>query len=312
VPGPLGGSHQPAPRQPRGPIGRLPPGSIVLAQAGGALPAIVKLTEPNYVPGSTGPGFDLPAKPLLPPFKAKQLSPTEIEQGSLADCVLPAVLAAMAHTSTGRTQLRKMVKMQSGVVVQSTWSRGKITSKGLVTVAFPTAKVPVQISRLLYRQGNTVLYARSSQKTGWVSFIEKAYAVRKGGYSGLRHIAPLMVMKDLLGKTPSFIQLRKNEGGPLLLKNLTLLKKMLTEATAYPTIATTPKGSGFNTPNGAAYGLAANHGSAVLGMGTITEKRPGKRPRKVTVVKLSDEGSVVPFPFALFLKDFDYVVSVRP
>ena len=286
-------------------------GEIVLADARRSftLP-VVKVKEPQHAhgPGNAVPGeapIDLSAKNLMVPFTSDPLRAVDVEQGDIGDCVLPAVLAAMAHTSIGREKIRKMVRINETVMVRSEWNGKVFVSKGLVTVTFPGRKGPVSISRLLYREGNRLVYSRSRKKNaGWVSFIEKAYAVKLGNdYAKLRNIDHGTVFQDLMGKPPEQVQLRKTEGGPLLLKHTSHIRRMLNDATRIPTIATTPKGKGdFNTPHGADIGLMANHGLAVLGMHT---------KGKVDYALLAIEGSVMAFPYADFLKDIDYVARVK-
>ncbi len=298
-------------RRPGGAIRLAEEGEIVLADARQPLTLpVVKVKEPKHAhgPGHAVPGappIDLPTKNLMEPFTKDPLRAVDVEQGDIGDCVLPAVLAAMAHTTVGRQKIRKMIRMNKTVMVRSE-GNGKVwVTRGLVTVTFPGRTGQVSISRLLYREGNRLTYSRSRKKNaGWVSFIEKAYAVKLGNdYARLRNIDHGTVFKDLIGKPPEQIRLRKAEGGPLLLKRTDYIRKMLNEATRFPTIATTPKGKGgFNTPHGADIGLMANHGLAVLGMHT---------KGKMNYVLLAIEGSVMAFPFADFLKDIDYVARVK-
>jgi hypothetical protein len=243
----------------------------------------------------------------MSPFTKDPLRAIDVEQGDIGDCVLPAVLAAMAHTSIGRQKIRAMIRINNKVQVRSK-DLGKVrVSRGLVTVAFPGHKDPVPISRLLYREGNRLVYSRSRKKgAGWVSFIEKAYAVKLGfDYAKLRNIDHGTVFRDLMGAPPEEMQLRKSEGEPLLLKKTSPLAKMMKEAARFPTIATTPKSKtkgGFNTPHGANIGLMANHGLAVLGM---------HAKGNVKYVLLAIEGSMMAFRYSDFLKDIDYVARAR-
>lgn len=298
---------------------RRPGGAIRLAEEGGIVLAdakqtftlpVVKIKEPKHAhgPGHAVPGapaIDLSKKNLMVPFTNDPLRAVDVEQGDIGDCVLPAVLAAMAHTSVGRRKIRKMIRMNKTVMVRSEWNGKVCVSRGLVTVTFPGRKGPVSISRLLYREGNRLVYSRSRKKNaGWVSFIEKAYAVKLGNdYARLRNIDHGTVFQDLMGKPPEQVRLRKTEGGPMLLKRTSHIRRMLNDATRFPTIATTPKGKGgFNTPHGADIGLMANHGLAVLGM---------HAKGNVNYALLAIEGSVMAFPYADFLKDIDYVARVK-
>lgn len=297
-------------------------GVISLAEAGEMVLAdtrmvptlsVVKVDEPKHAqgPGNRVPGVpsvSLSQKNLMVPFTNAPLRAIDVNQGDIGDCVLPAVLAAMAHTNIGRRKIRAMITINNNVTVRSKLMGKVFISKGLVTVMFSGPnKGPAQISRLLYREGNRLVYSTSRKKgAGWVSFIEKAYAVKLGkDYAKLRHINHLTVFRDLMGKSPDEIKLRKTEGAPLLLRNTGRLVKMLKDATRYPTIATTPKSANkgsFNTPHGMNAGLMANHGVAVLGM---------HKKGKVNYVLLAIEGSVVAFKYSDFLKDIDNVVRVK-
>jgi len=291
----------PASRHLPGAISLVESGRVVLAQRDGGATAkqsTATVDEPKATPGH--PSIELPDSPLLPAFVDDDIKAVHVEQGDLSNCALPAILAAMANSESGRAQLRTLVQIDQGATVLSRWSRGMLKSVGLVTVTLSSG---VQtISRLLYREDGRVLYARSSRAEGWVSFIEKAYAAKCGGYDKIAHLGVVLAMTDLNGgRRPIRSQLRTAEGGKLLLdpKAVEDLKRRLAQATRQPTVAVTPPGAAFNTPSGL---LITDHAYAVLNLGAA-----GKH----TTVKLLDCGTNVDqdLPFVTFLKEIGDVVT---
>jgi hypothetical protein len=269
----------------------------------------VNVTEPKPVQGDLA---ELSPKPLLIPFAAQSggLGPNDVDQGKLKNCCLPAVLAAMANTETGRARIRAMTVFDKGTSALSQVNGKPVLTPGVVRVSFGTNNTVVVISRLLYREKmapsekgpGEILYAKNTSGQGWVSFIEKAYAIflsnRKKApeisYAILIMIDPKTVMQDLMGLrlAPSVVVPSKSRAA-----TRTLLK----QANTFPTVATTPKApSGINTPHGA----LANHAYAIRGLKEVVEKGV----KKSLVLLSSDEDE---FPFDDFLLDFDTIVTVR-
>ena len=312
TPGPTGHNDSADPARPvKIPVSRRVAGAIELSESGRTvlaqnrggttpLPASKILDEPACTPGHMQ--VDLPTEPLLPRFMADEITADEVEQGDLSDCTVPAVLAAMANTEIGRKQIHAIVQFDERAIVHSKWSRGDLVSPGLVTIALQSGSQ--EISRLLYREGADLLFARSKNGAGWVSFIEKAFAAKKGGYQEIAHIGVAAVMRDLTGTEPIHTQLRSAEKGKLLLDShgIAALRTLLARATLRPTVAATPDPkvkATFNT----ASGLLASHAYAVLGF-----KASGKTP----TVNLLDCGTQVAMDLALsiFLTDFSDVVAM--
>jgi hypothetical protein len=156
----------------------------------------------------------------------------EVRQGHLANCPLPAVLAAMAHVEWSRRLLDSMIGTRQVRVVAhrkpapyESCPSGSPPAKGetyvgkqLVTIKFrrrlsPSASTgarpgflskivegnSVHVSRALYYQvdlGDELFYASSSRGALWPSLIEKAYAIGRGNnsYEGLdRFLYPHLV-----------------------------------------------------------------------------------------------------------------------
>lgn len=265
------------------------PGSVSIQK-----PGIVKLDEPRHKRGHRE--IDLRPPLLEPFFEGKGLHPGEVEQRMMDDCCLPGVLAAMANTSMGKDQIRRMVSYYPSVEVRSKlFSEEFPPTKGLVEIRFTNEQI-IQISRYLYRETDTneVMYSRSNTGQGWVSFIEKAYAIllsnRKNqlaGYDSLIRIDSMTVMRDLIG-VPKLINIKNT-------KDIGYLSKILSKAKDYPTVAATPIGNSHRfetTPHGA----IKNHCYAILGF------------LKGEVI-LSQPDLLIPFEH--FYKEFEFVITLQ-
>jgi hypothetical protein len=270
---------------------------------------VTTVTEPRLVRGDLA---DLTATPLLRPFASDEadLAPSDVEQGKIKNCCVAAVLGAMANTSVGRARIRSMIAFNAEEEVRSVVNGVVMVTRGLVQVSFGVDRSTIAISRLLYREQSAdgpgeILYARSQSGQGWVSFIEKAYAVfisrrRKQpevGYSSLVLVDPRTAMQDLLAprQPPQVLPITtKSAATP------TVVRGLLIKAGTSPTVATTPKAAGFNTP----HNLMANHAYAVRGL--QMRKAKGAKQATATVLLSCDEDEIA---LRDFIMDFDSIVT---
>jgi len=267
---------------------------------------MIEVTEPS---AALGDWAELPTKPLLRPFGSGQgQDPNDVNQGKLKDCGLAAVLGAMANTPHGKKRIRRMIAFDEQEEVRSKVGDAVVATRGIVRVTLGSNGEIVEISRLLYRDKaekgpGDILYASTYSGQGWVSFIEKAYAVFRSkhrnpgaiggmGYASLLMVDAKTVMNDLLAPAvaPFVCYIRKNPS---------LARRLLNQATVIPTVATTPKSAEFNTPHGA----MANHAYTVRGL-----RKAAAKGGKKLIVKLScDEDER---PLEEFLADFDMIIAL--
>ncbi len=117
--------------------------------------------------------------------------PTEVVQGNLDNCPVAATLIALAHTRA--EALTNMVSEQVARIRSRSRSDPSDeypnSSSRLITVQFPGGRRQ-EISSLLWMTGGRVAYCHSTSSTGWMAYIEKAYAVWKGrnSYDNLNRI----------------------------------------------------------------------------------------------------------------------------
>lgn len=108
--------------------------------------------------------------------------PQDVIQGAIANCPIAAVMLALAHTRPAK--LSSMLGAPQSAKVKSKRRADKtyrFTTDFYYDVTFPGRGKPTRITGLLYFRGGDVLYAATPAGPGWPSFIEKAYAVWKGG-----------------------------------------------------------------------------------------------------------------------------------
>jgi hypothetical protein len=121
---------------------------------------------------------------------------SEVRQGGVHNCPLPAFLAAMVHTKTFSSKIKiaeTKQKVKSGYSDKGAYPDSNKTSNlekdetdRFFTVEFPGSQ-SVEVTDFLWSSTSEITYARSSKKALWVSLIEKAF-VRlwvKGGYDTL-------------------------------------------------------------------------------------------------------------------------------
>lgn len=252
-----------------------------------------------------------PKQILLPPFKGagNRLDATKVEQGALKNCCVPAVLSAMANTNVGNQRIHQMISIDAQKVIRSENRKGTMfTTSGPVTVSF-AQNARVVISRLLYldvsASETTIFYAYyGSGEEGWVSFIEKAYAIyvsskknKPPGYANIAYMDPNTVMNDLMAPGKPAMVTSVKEGGSRLLW-------VLKQATDVPTVAATPSfpDGRFNVRPDSS--IIANHAYAVRKMAKVLIN---KTPRMCVILSSPDDY----IAYDDFLRDFDVVSSAR-
>ena len=226
IPGPVGAPaglgrgaparrHIPASSRP-GPLGLRASGAVLVAEAeaqavgtdASPAAALVELVEPEPVFGQPAALQDVD----LPLFAGQQGLPSvdDVVQGALDNCPVAAILVALAHVAASSVA---GIVQRSAADVRSRRSSDPpdsfpYTSSRLYTVQF-RAGSPVRVSSFLYYTQGGIAYAHSREDSAsWMSYIEKAYAVFRGGNSYNRlgrttHVglppAVNRVMEDLAG-----------------------------------------------------------------------------------------------------------------
>lgn len=189
-----------------GPLGA-PGGSPPVSLQSGA--AIVELIEPEPVFGQSAALQNV----NLPLFAGEQNAPVpeDMVQGNLNNCPVAAILAALAHVEP---------ETVAGMIARSTAEvRSRRRSDPPDSLPYRTDRLytvqflgghPVQVSSFLYYTGGAIAYARSPEdRAAWMSYIEKAYAVFRGGGSYNR-----LNTTTQLGQPPSLNQVMEDLAGP--------------------------------------------------------------------------------------------------
>jgi Calpain family cysteine protease len=96
------------------------------------------------------------------------IAPADVIQGHIGDCFLPAAVAAIAVSPEGRALLRNMITENTD---------------GTFTVTFGNGEI-VNVDGDLYSEGGNAAYGKV-EKDKWFAILEKAYAIRNGGYRKL-------------------------------------------------------------------------------------------------------------------------------
>lgn len=265
VPGPLGSSRSGSRGQSRGPLSRLPPNAVILAQVGGGVVA-----NPNQTPwGGTEPtpiggpgGGNLQLRDVQQPIFGHQgPQPDDVIQGAIATCPAAAAMVAMAHANSAA--IRNMIThLQSG-------------SPRVYHIQFRRRRARgTRVTTRFYHRGGGLIYASSPNGIIWPSLLEKAYAVYAGGNSyrglarGQRQLGNppdvAQVMQDFVGNF-SWIAHTDAQNVTQPLSGLSSvqgrnLTQALRQAGNRPTIAAS---LGANVP--AATNVVANHAYAILG-----------------------------------------------
>jgi hypothetical protein len=143
---------------------------------------------------------DLHAVTAIPLFAKDGPAYVNIKQApNLANCPVPAILAALAYTDVGRKYLISMVTEVANVQVVTTWSNaGKLqnppSSSTISSNRYFTVKLhggTIEVSDVLYTNDGEqnsweVFYLKDPKEAAlWASIIEKACAVQLGSYENI-------------------------------------------------------------------------------------------------------------------------------
>lgn len=263
IPGPLG-------RSPIGGGGRLPGPLRVIPSIFAAPNQIAKATSTKKLgmPRPATAADDAYVHDYSWKLFAKDKTPAfaDVEQGVLHNCALASVLAALAHTSTGRKHILSLAAEHSAVVetdvsgVANPPSGNKITSNRYFTVKLGGKLI--EVSGVLYTsdhdRGWVLSYMRSPTDVLWPCVIEKAFAEKVGGYGELdgrfakdgKGLTANAIWEVVVGSKPGgFLVTDKTANGKIM--------DAVKDASKIPTIA----GSKDD-----AVDLTGDHGFAVLGM----------------------------------------------
>ena len=281
VPSPLG-SRVRSGRRGGGPLSRLPPDAIILAQVGGsAIPSATANPcghpepSPIRIPGNRNLQLRDVQEPI---FGHQGPQPDDVVQGTIATCPAAAAMVAMAHADPAA--IRSMIITFPPGPQRAYQIRFRRRNAQLVCV-----------TTRFYQRGGQIVYAHSRNNVIWPNLLEKAYAVFAGGnsYSGLAS------GQRQLGNPPTVIEVMQDFVGNFHwsahtdAQNVTQplsglstaerrrLVRALQQAGDHPTIASS---LGANVP--AATNVVANHGYAILGFnnGEVSLRNPWNNPSR--------------------------------
>jgi hypothetical protein len=225
-----------------------------------------------------------------PPFPKDPVY-SEVEQGYLLNCPIPAVMAAIAHVKDGPAKLRTMITEVKGVIQsernpnlselydKEPFKKEVYQSARIFEVSFATAKVKVT-PWIFYDQRKaspgSIVYGSSTLGAPWPSILEKAYAAAysNNSYNGLDNATAETVLQNMYGA---------GRQEPIATGNLA---KILEGHGKHPTIV----GSLNNQPDAA---ITGNHAFAVVGFTKKTKKDKGKTvlDEDTSIVTLYDANS---------------------
>ena len=279
IPGPFGtapliidGVHPTMPAGFRGPAGYHP---LYDTQTGAKTPAapppkkkLLALKMPGALDNSSTT-TKIARVVEWPLFRKAGPRTADISQGTLANCPLPTILAAMANTASGRTRILEMVTEhdepvltdlsdvlddlsdQTGNVSSKRWFTVKLSKVAEVTDVFYTDQADAGWSPLYMQapgKGDPVL---------WPLVIEKGYAVNMGGYAKLNEMKVNTVWKDLLGAAPDgFAITRKTDPARI--------REQAEQASTKPVILASNDDEGTEAASNQR--VLHHHGYAVLGI----------------------------------------------
>lgn len=276
LPGPLGTSREGLGGRLPGPLGF----RHVFLAAPGVMAKVVKILKmpPPAVDATTKQAREVTSNL----FNKSGPTPGDVQQGSLANCPVASILAALAHTENGRKRIQSLLAEHPAAVVtdlsavagelDSPPKDNKIITKRYFTVTLE--KTSPEVSDVFYTNDAdrnwSLIYMRSPTDALWPSVIEKAFAVRAGSYEKLDEQDSANVFwKVLVGTDPKVLP--------------------IDQQTELPVISATAKAAAKVPTIGAsrddATKVSSWHGFAVLGIqGTTLELYD---PAKAKILKVS-------------------------
>jgi hypothetical protein len=262
VPGPVGSTPMGARGRIPGPLGfqvvLMAPGPVVNVKKALKMPPPAG-NETYYVHsfvsklvGKSGPAVD------------------DVQQGALANCPIAAILAALAHTESGRKRIIGMVSEHAALVetdlsgiaskLDSPPKNNKIITNRYFTVSLGKA---IEVSDVLYTDDADAnwspIYMKSPTDVLWACMIEKAFAVQMGSYEELDRegVTVNQFWRVLLGADPKVISINDKT-------DLSTIKAAATAASKIPTIGASRDDPTIDQRSA---GKVTNwHGYAVLGI----------------------------------------------
>jgi len=220
----------------------------------------------------------------------------DVKQGELANCPVAAILAALAHTASGKRRINDMITEYTGAPVKTTFSNDILTTLASKTAGDPDYRAPdkeivskryfsvtlgpaVEVSDVFYvaySDGTDVdmVYMGSPKEALWPCVIEKAYASKIGSYQELDDDRKHTVNEFwavLLGSKPQGFAINEKT-------DLNKISDAAKAATRTPTIAASRDD---------ATRVADHHGFAILGLhgSTIELYDPHGKKEKLSLTE---------------------------
>ena len=224
--------------------------------------------------------------------------PEDVTQGELFNCPVAAILAALAHTASGRRRIDSMVTEYTGAPVKTTFSDDvraalaaryddpdylppprEIASSRYFSVALDPA---VEVSDVFYTRYSDgadadLIYMGSPASVLWPCVIEKAYAAKVGGYQYFNDF-----LKHTITEFWPVLAGTKLQGFKVDAKtDVNKIGDAVKAATQVPTVAAS---------NDRAKAVTTLHGFAVLGMqgSTIELWDPRGKKEKISLSDFRD------------------------
>jgi hypothetical protein len=212
----------------------------------------------------------------------------QVRQGSLPNCPIAAILAALGNTKDGQRYLDTLITQFSGTTVKTSLSGDvmakliwadedvddkpqakELTSQRYFVVTLKAFKKPIEVHDTFYVEYTDgpnlqLVYMNSPSDVLWPSVIEKACALHYGSYPAMSDYNKIKVddfWELLLGSRPN----------PLVIEDSTDIEKIRDAARAAPRIPTmaasrTVHRDGHLAPIRDGSPITPWHGFAVLGM----------------------------------------------
>jgi calpain family cysteine protease len=207
----------------------------------------------------------------------------DVKQGALANCPIAAILAALAHTASGRKRIQDMVvEHNTRVETDLTGVAGELDSlpknNTIISNRYFTVTLgeTIEVSDVFYTNDAdrnwSLIYMQSPTNALWPCVIEKAYAVKLNGYEevddDVKHTANEF-WKGLVGSNPKGFAVNDKT-------DIEKIREAAKAASRVPTI-------GASKDN--ATKVTAYHGYAVLGIqdSTIELYNPYGRIEKISL-----------------------------